>query len=245
MAEDSGISRRELLKVTGAAITGAALGGDLAAAASLQNPPPGVTSKTQRPIWMRFTKRARRAIVSARDEAVRLDERYVGTEHFLLALARDSDSVAAQVLERLGVPLERIRSDVERQVGHGHGAQGQEIQLTPRARRVIDLAYWEAWRLENEHIGTEHLLLGLIRERDGLAARVLVKLGADLERTRREVEAMQQTAARPKTPNRGSTVTTTGGDHGQQDHCEAVLRSRKHGQAGTDRRARRREVRGA
>lgn len=143
-------------------------------------------------MWQRFTERARRVVFFAQEEAARLGENYVGTEHLLLGLVRESDSVAARILDRLGVPLGRIRADIERQVTRGHGSLGQDMQLTPRAKRVIDLAYEEARQLNNNYIGTEHLLLGLIREGDGLAARVLVKLGADLERTRREVYAMQE-----------------------------------------------------
>jgi len=154
-------------------------------------------------MWQRFTERARRVVFFAQEEAARLGENYVGTEHLLLGLVRESDSVAARILDRLGVPLGRIRADIERQVTRGHGNLGQDMQLTPRAKRVIDLAYEEARQLNNNYIGTEHLLLGLIREGDGLAARVLVKLGADLERTRREVYAMQegesqQTASRQR-----------------------------------------------
>src|SRR2546421_7575977 len=148
-------------------------------------------------MWQRFTERARRVVFFAQEEAARLGENYVGTEHLLLGLVRESDSVAARILDRLGVPLGRIRADIERQVTRGHGNLGQDMQLTPRAKRVIDLAYEEARQLNNNYIGTEHLLLGLIREGDGLAARVLVKLGADLERTRREVYAMQEGENQP------------------------------------------------
>jgi ATP-dependent Clp protease ATP-binding subunit ClpC len=148
-------------------------------------------------MWQRFTERARRVVFFAQEEAARLGENYVGTEHLLLGLVRENDSVAARILDRLGVPLGRIRSDIERQVTRGHGNLGQDMQLTPRAKRVIDLAYEEARQLNNNYIGTEHLLLGLIREGDGLAARVLVKLGADLERTRREVYAMQEGENQP------------------------------------------------
>ena len=116
--------------------------------------------------------------------------------------------MAARILDRLGVPLGRIRSDIERQVTRGHGNLGQDMQLTPRAKRVIDLAYEEARQLNNNYIGTEHLLLGLIREGDGLAARVLVKLGADLERTRREVYAMQEGENQPS-HNRSRSRTPT------------------------------------
>src|SRR6476661_5047845 len=137
-------------------------------------------------MWQRFTERARRVVFFAQEEAARLGENYVGTEHLLLGLVRESDSVAARILDRLGVPLGRIRSDIERQVTRGDGRLGQDMQLTPRAKRVIDLAYDEARQLNNNYIGTEHLLLGLIREGEGLAGRVLAKLGVDLERTRSE-----------------------------------------------------------
>jgi ornithine carbamoyltransferase len=143
-------------------------------------------------MWQRFTERARRVVFFAQEEAARLGENYVGTEHLLLGLIRESDSAAARILDRLGVPLGRIRAEIEKQVGRGKGNLGQDMQLTPRAKRVIDLSYEEARQLNNNYIGTEHLLLGLVREGDGLAARVLVKLGADVERTRREVSAMQE-----------------------------------------------------
>src|SRR5947207_1521491 len=141
-------------------------------------------------MWQRFTERARRVVFFAQEEAARLGENYVGTEHLLLGLVRENDSVAARILDRLGVPLGRIRSDIERQVTRGHENLGQDTQFTPRSRRAIDLACEEARQLNQEHIGTEHLLLGLIREGDGLAARILVKLGADVDRTRREIHAM-------------------------------------------------------
>src|SRR5579872_5856839 len=138
-------------------------------------------------MWQRFTERARRVVFFAQEEAMRLGDQYVSTEHLLLGLIRENDSVAAQVLDRLGVSLGRIRSEIERQVTQGDRRPGSDMQLTPRAKRVIDLAYDEARQLNNNYIGTEHLLLGLIREGEGLAGRVLAKLGVDLERTRREV----------------------------------------------------------
>jgi ATP-dependent Clp protease ATP-binding subunit ClpC len=144
-------------------------------------------------MWQRFTERARRVVFFAQEEAGRLGENYVSTEHLLLGLVRENDSVAARILDRLGVSLGRIRSEIERQVTRGDGRLGQDMQLTPRAKRVIDLAYDEARQLGNNYIGTEHLLLGLIREGEGLAGRVLAKLGVDLERTRREVTALQDT----------------------------------------------------
>jgi len=142
-------------------------------------------------MWQRFTERARRVVFFAQEEAGRLGENYVSTEHLLLGLVRENDSVAARILDRMGVALSRIKSEIERQVSRGDGRLGQDMQLTPRAKRVIDLAYDEARQLNNNYIGTEHLLLGLIREAEGLAGRVLAKLGVDLERTRREVMGLQ------------------------------------------------------
>jgi len=143
-------------------------------------------------MWQRFTERARKVVFFAQEEAGRLGENYVSTEHLLLGLVRENDSVAARILDRIGVSLGRIRSEIERQVAHGDGRLGQDMQLTPRAKRVIDLAYDEARQLNNNYIGTEHLLLGLIREGEGVAGRVLSKLGVDLERTRREVMHLQE-----------------------------------------------------
>ncbi len=148
-------------------------------------------------MWQRFTERARRVVFFAQEEAGRLGENYVSTEHLLLGLVRENDSVAARILDRMGVSLGRIRSEIERQVTRGDGRLGQDMQLTPRAKRVIDLAYDEARQLSNNYIGTEHLLLGLIREGEGLAGRVLAKLGVELERTRREVMALQDNDTPP------------------------------------------------
>jgi len=158
-------------------------------------------------MWQRFTERARRVVFFAQEEAGRLGENYVSTEHLLLGLLRETDSVAARLLERMGVGLSRLRAEIERQLAKGEGKMAHEMQLTPRAKRVIDLAYDEARQLNNNYIGTEHLLLGLIREGEGLAGRVLSKFGVDLERTRREVAGLQDTdsttqptKARSRTP---------------------------------------------
>jgi len=159
-------------------------------------------------MWQRFTERARRVIFFAQEEAGRLGENFVTTEHMLLGLVRENDSVAARILERMGVSLNRIRSEVERQVTRGDGRLGQDMQLTPRAKRVIDLAYDEARQLNNNYIGTEHLLLGLIREGEGLAARVLAKLGVDLERTRREVMSLQDSDTSLTTTRTRSRTST-------------------------------------
>jgi ATP-dependent Clp protease ATP-binding subunit ClpC len=142
-------------------------------------------------MWQRFTERARKVVFYAQEEAQKFGEGYVSTEHLLLGLVRESDSVAARVLEKLGVSLSRIRAEVEKQLPRGDARPSQDMTLTPRAKRVIDLAYDEARNLNNNYIGTEHLLLGLIREGDGLAGRVLAKLGVELEKARREVMALQ------------------------------------------------------
>ena len=142
-------------------------------------------------MWQRFTERARRVVFFAQEEAGRLGENYVSSEHLLLGLVRENDTVAARVLEQVGVSLGRIRSEIERQVARGDGRLGQDMQLTPRAKRVIDLAYDEARQLNNNYIGTEHLLLGLIREAEGLAGRILFNLGVNLEHTRNVVMQLQ------------------------------------------------------
>jgi len=161
-------------------------------------------------MWQRFTERARRVVFFAQEEAGRLGENYVSTEHLLLGLVRENDSVAARILDMMGVSLGRIRSEIERQVTLGDGRPGQDMQLTPRAKRVIDLAYDEARQLSNNYIGTEHLLLGLIREGEGLAGRVLAKLGVELERTREEVRKLQNNdSVTPKQPARPSVEHIT------------------------------------
>ena len=166
-------------------------------------------------MWQRFTERARKVVFYAQEEAQKFGEGYVSTEHLLLGLVRESDSVAARVLEKLGVSLNRIRSEVEKQLPRGDARPNQDMTLTPRAKRVIDLAYDEARNLNNNYIGTEHLLLGLIREGDGLAGRVLAKLGVELEKARREVMALQDNESQAKNGGRsssspgGSTKTAT------------------------------------
>ncbi len=149
-------------------------------------------------MWQRFTERARKVVFYAQEEAQKFGEGYVSTEHLLLGLVRESDSVAARVLEKLGVSLNRIRAEVEKQLPRGDARPSQDMTLTPRAKRVIDLAYDEARNLNNNYIGTEHLLLGLIREGDGLAGRVLAKLGVELEKARREVMSLQDNETQSK-----------------------------------------------
>ncbi len=138
-------------------------------------------------MFERFTDRARRVVVLAQEEARRLNHDYIGTEHILLGLIREGEGVAARALESLGISLEVVRQQVEEIIGRGqHGAPGH-IPFTPRAKKVLELSLREANAPGHDYIGTEHILLGLIREGSGVAAQVLVKLGADLNRVRQQV----------------------------------------------------------
>ncbi len=148
-------------------------------------------------MWQRFTERARRVVFFAQEEAGRLGETYVSTEHILLALIREEDNVASCILAKLGASTASIRNELERQVMRGDGRLGMDIQLTPRSKRVIDLAYDEARQLGHPYIGTEHLLVALLREAEGLAGRVLTKLGVKVEAAREEVRQLQDADPRP------------------------------------------------
>ena len=159
-------------------------------------------------MWQRFTERARKVVFFAQEEAQKFGEGYVSTEHLLLGLVRESDSVAARVLEKLGVGLSKIRAEVEKQLPRGESRPSQDMTLTPRAKRVIDLAYDEARNLNNNYIGTEHLLLGLIREGDGLAGRVLARLGVELDRARREVMALQDNEVQSSSTEKGKSSSS-------------------------------------
>ena len=138
-------------------------------------------------MFERFTDRARRVVVLAQEEARMLNHNYIGTEHILLGLIHEGEGVAAKSLESLGISLEAVRSQVEEIIGQGQQAPSGHIPFTPRAKKVLDLSLREALQLGHNYIGTEHILLGLIREGDGVAAQVLVKLGADLNRVRQQV----------------------------------------------------------
>jgi ATP-dependent Clp protease ATP-binding subunit ClpC len=147
----------------------------------------------------KFTERARRVLTAAQEEAQHLNHNYIGTEHILLGLIREEEGVAAKVLINMGVTLSKVRSAVEYIIGRGEKATTGEIGLTPRAKRVIELAIDEARRLGHNYIGTEHLLLGLLHEGEGVAAGVLESFGITLEQARAEVvRALSQTAAKPK-----------------------------------------------
>jgi len=138
-------------------------------------------------MFERFTDRARRVVVLAQDEARMLNHNYIGTEHILLGLIHEKRGVAAKALESLGISLDAVRQQVEEIIGRGQQAPSGHIPFTPRAKKVLELSLRESLQLGHNYIGTEHILLGLIREGDGVAAQVLVKLGADLNRVREQV----------------------------------------------------------
>src|SRR6266540_3829440 len=138
-------------------------------------------------MFERFTDRARRVVVLAQEEARLLNHNYIGTEHILLGLIHEGEGMAAKALESLGISLDAVRGQVEEIIGQGQAAPTVHIPFTPRAKKVLELSLREAKQLNSHHIGTEHILLGLIREGEGVAAQVLQYLGADLNRTRQQV----------------------------------------------------------
>src|SRR6476646_5707436 len=138
-------------------------------------------------MFERFTDRARRVVVLAQEEARMLNHNYIGTEHILLGLIHEGEGVAAKALESLDISLEAVRAQVEEIIGQGQQAPSGHIPFTPRAKKVLELSLREALQLGHNYIGTEHILLGLIREGEGVAAQVLHKLGADLNRVRQQV----------------------------------------------------------
>jgi ATP-dependent Clp protease ATP-binding subunit ClpC len=155
----------------------------------------------------KFTERARKVLQLAQEEAQRFNHNYIGTEHLLLGLVREGDGVAARVLNNMGVQLPKVRSAVEFIIGRGEGAVIGDIGLTPRAKKVLELAVDEGRRLNHHYIGTEHLLLGLVREGEGIAAGVLESLGVNLEKVRAQVmqvvsqsSTQAQTKSQTKTP---------------------------------------------
>ena len=138
-------------------------------------------------MFERFTDRARRVVVLAQEEARLLNHNYIGTEHILLGLIHEGEGVAAKALESLGISLDAVREQVQDIIGQGQQAPSGHIPFTPRAKKVLELSLREALQLGHNYIGTEHILLGLIREGEGVAAQVLVKLGADLNKVRQQV----------------------------------------------------------
>src|SRR3978361_1370999 len=138
-------------------------------------------------MFERFTDRARRVVVLAQEEARMLNHNYIGTEHILLGLIHEGGGVAANALQSLGISLEAVRQQGEEIIGQGQQAPSGHIPFTPRAKKVLELSLREALQLGHNYIGTEHILLGLIREGESVAAQVLVKLGADLNKVRQQV----------------------------------------------------------
>ena len=159
----------------------------------------------------KFTDRARKVLTLAQDEAQRFNHNYIGTEHLLLGLVREGEGVAARVLENMDVELAKVRTAVEFIIGRGDRPVIGEVGLTPRAKRVIELAIDEARRLGHNYIGTEHLLLGLVREGEGIAAGVLESLGVNLDKVRHEVIRVlsQSSSVGPAQETKRSSKTPT------------------------------------
>jgi ATP-dependent Clp protease ATP-binding subunit ClpC len=159
-------------------------------------------------VFERFTDRARRVVVLAQEEARLLNHSYIGTEHILLGLIHEGEGVAAKALESLNISLEAVRAQVEEIIGTGGSSPSGHIPFTPRAKKVLELSLREALQLGHNYIGTEHILLGLIREGEGVAAQVLVKLGADLSRVRQQViqllSGYQSQSGKGESPSSGS-----------------------------------------
>jgi ATP-dependent Clp protease ATP-binding subunit ClpC len=180
-------------------------------------------------MFERFTDRARRVVVLAQEEARMLNHNYIGTEHILLGLIHEGEGVAAKALESLGISLDAVRNQVEEIIGQGQSAPTGHIPFTPRAKKVLELSLREALQLGHNYIGTEHILLGLIREGEGVAAQVLQKLGADLNRVRQQVIQLlsgytggKEAAPGEVTPQ-GSTVLDQFGRNLTQEAREAKL----------------------
>src|SRR6266496_2988362 len=151
-------------------------------------------------MFERFTDRARRVVVLAQEEARLLNHNYIGTEHLLVGMVHEGEGVAAEALEQVGVSLASVRAEVEKIIGRGDEYPGVHIPFTRRAKKVLELSLREALQLGHNYIGTEHILLGLIREGDGVAAQVLTKLGVDLTRARQQVlEILTTRAAQSET----------------------------------------------
>src|SRR6201746_255423 len=165
-------------------------------------------------MFERFTDRARRVVVLAQEEAKMLNHNYIGTEHILLGLIHEGEGVAAKALESLGISLDSVREQVQDIIGQGQQQPTGHIPFTPRAKKVLELSLREALQLGHNYIGTEHTLLGLIREGEGVAAQVLVKLGADLSRVRQQVIQLLSGYAGTK-ESAGSGTGAAGGAESQ------------------------------
>ncbi len=178
-------------------------------------------------MFERFTDRARRVVVLAQEEARLLNHNYIGTEHILLGLIHEGEGVAAKALESLSISLEAVRSQVEDIIGQGGSSPSGHIPFTPRAKKVLELSLREALQLGHNYIGTEHILLGLIREGEGVAAQVLVKLGADLSRVRQQViqllSGYSGPAGQGSSSSEGGKASATTGGSGQEGQSGSLI----------------------
>jgi len=181
-------------------------------------------------MFERFTDRARRVVVLAQEEARLLNHSYIGTEHILLGLIHEGEGVAAKALESLPISLEAVRSQVEEIIGQGGSSPSGHIPFTPRAKKVLELSLREALQLGHNYIGTEHILLGLIREGEGVAAQVLVKLGADLSRVRQQViqllsgyQGGSSSGSAPRGESGGQAAGVGGSSKGDDDKNSQIL----------------------
>jgi ATP-dependent Clp protease ATP-binding subunit ClpC len=167
-------------------------------------------------MFERFTERARQVVVLAQDEAHALRHNYIGTEHLLLGLLREEEGLAARVLRSFDVTLEGVRAQVGRIVGPGDELTTGQIPFTPRAKKVLELSLREAQALGHQFIGTEHLLLGLVRENEGVASRILLESDADAEKIRHEIIRMLSgPGTRAQRPGGATVVTMSGGPGGR------------------------------
>ncbi|HOE67316.1 MAG TPA: Clp protease N-terminal domain-containing protein, partial [Candidatus Hydrogenedentes bacterium] len=156
-------------------------------------------------MWERFTERAKHVVSAAREEATRLGSEYVRTEHILLGICREPDGIAARALENLGIDVEVLALEIEQQVQRGNAVvSGDDITFTPRAKKVLELAVEEARRFNHSYIGTEHILLGLVKEGEGIAAKVLQDMKIDLERIQTEVVRLLGDQGKPGAPQAGT-----------------------------------------
>jgi len=183
-------------------------------------------------MFEKFTDKARRVVVLAQEEAKLLNHNYIGTEHILLGLIHEGEGVAAKALESLGINLDAVRDQVQEIIGQGQQAPSGHIPFTPRAKKVLELSLREALQLGHSYIGTEHLLLGLIREGEGVAAQVLTRLGADTNRVRQQViqllsgfqgKETVQVGGEQVAPQKGSQILDQYGKNLTQSAAEGKL----------------------
>jgi ATP-dependent Clp protease ATP-binding subunit ClpC len=175
-------------------------------------------------VFERFTDRARRVVVLAQEEARLLNHNYIGTEHVLLGLVREGEGVAGQALTSMGIGPDAVRGQVEKIIGQGQAAPTGHIPFTPRAKKVLELSLRESLQLGHNYIGTEHILLGLVREGEGVAAQVLQQLGADLNRVRQAVIRLLGEKGQGPSPGPGEEVEGAGGIPGPRcPRCNADL----------------------